>query len=106
SDVYNSQVFMSISTSTSFINFGAFISFAFVNISVIAYYFIKLEKRKGLKWIPYLLVPVIGVILDVSLFISLDKHALILGGVWTCLGFLYLMYLTKCFSKLPPSLAI
>ncbi|WP_341636835.1 APC family permease [Staphylococcus casei] len=99
-------VFMSISTSTSFINFGAFISFAFVNISVIAYYFIKLEKRKGLKWIPYLLVPVIGVILDVSLFISLDKHALILGGVWTCLGFLYLMYLTKCFSKLPPSLAI
>lgn len=99
-------VFMSISTSTSFINFGAFISFAFVNISVIAYYFIKLEKRKGLKWIPYLLVPVIGVILDVSLFISLDKHALILGGVWTCLRFLYLMYLTKCFSKLPPSLAI
>lgn len=99
-------VFMSISTSTSFINFGAFISFAFVNISVIAYYFIKLEKRKGLKWIPYLLVPVIGVILDVSLFVSLDKHALILGGVWTCLGFLYLMYLTKCFSKLPPSLAI
>lgn len=99
-------VFMSISTSTSFINFGAFISFAFVNISVIAYYFIKLEKRKGLKWIPYLLVPVIGVILDVSLFLSLDKHALILGGVWTCLGFLYLMYLTKCFSKLPPSLAI
>ncbi|MEB8126956.1 APC family permease [Staphylococcus succinus] len=99
-------VFMSISTSTSFINFGAFISFAFVNVSVIAYYFIKLEKRKGLKWIPYLLVPVIGVILDVSLFVSLDKHALILGGVWTCLGFLYLMYLTKCFSKLPPSLAI
>ena len=40
---------MTISTSTSFINFGAFISFAFVNISVIAYYYIKLKQREGFK---------------------------------------------------------
>ena len=99
-------VFMTISTSTSFINFGAFISFAFVNISVIAYYYIKLKQREGFKKLSYLFIPAIGCILDISLFVSLDIHALILGSAWTCIGFIYLLVLTKCFSKLPPSLAI
>ncbi|RIP37537.1 APC family permease [Staphylococcus gallinarum] len=99
-------VFMSISTSTSFINFGAFISFAFVNVAVIAYYYIKLKQRKGLKLVSYLFIPTIGFVFDISLFVSLDAHALILGSVWTCIGFIYLLVLTRCFSKLPPSLAL
>ncbi|MCG7338341.1 APC family permease [Staphylococcus sp. ACRSN] len=99
-------IFMTISTSTSFINFGAFISFALVNISVIAYYFVKLKQRKGMQLLFYLIIPAIGFVLDISLFVSLDSHALILGTAWTCIGFGYLMVLTRCFSKLPPSLAI
>ncbi|MBF7018313.1 APC family permease [Staphylococcus sp. 18_1_E_LY] len=98
-------ILMSISTSTSFINFGAFISFTFVNLAVIIHYFVRQRQRSGVKLIPYLIVPVIGVILDISLFVSLDKHALILGSIWTCVGFVYLLCITKCFSKAPPSLS-
>jgi len=99
-------IFMNVSTSTSFINFGAFISFAFVNLSVIVFYFVKLKQRQGMKRITYFTIPLIGMILDICLFISLDKHALILGTVWTSIGFIYLICLTRGFSKLPPTLAI
>ncbi|WP_216634272.1 APC family permease [Staphylococcus sp. NAM3COL9] len=99
-------IFMNVSTSTSFINFGAFISFTFVNLSVIAFYFVKLKQRQGVKLITYFVLPSIGMILDICLFISLDKHALILGTAWTSIGFIYLIFLTRGFSRLPPTLAL
>lgn len=97
-------LFMDVSTSTSFINFGAFITFTFVNVSVIGHYFVKKKQRSGLNFILYLVFPAIGTGLNVWLFSNLDIHALTLGSIWLVLGFLMLLYLTKGFRQSPPEM--
>ncbi|MBM7570105.1 APC family permease [Aquibacillus albus] len=97
-------IFLDITTSTSFINFGAFITFIFVNLSVIFHYYIKEKKRQGKDVLLYLILPLIGACLDMALFVNLDKNALILGSVWVALGFCYLLYITKAFSKATPQM--
>jgi putrescine importer len=96
---------LDVATSTSFINFGAFTAFTFVNLSVIALY-IKGHKRGWKIVISDLVVPAIGAVTDVWLLLSLDRDAKILGVIWISLGILYLTYLTKFFRVPPPEVAI
>lgn len=95
---------MDVSTSTSFINFGAFITFTFVNLSVIGHYFVRERQRSGKNLILYLLLPLIGTGLNIWLFTNLDIHALTLGSIWAVIGFIYLLILTKGFKKEPPEM--
>ncbi|MFC7393904.1 APC family permease [Scopulibacillus cellulosilyticus] len=95
---------LSVSTSTSFINFGAFATFTLVNISVIAHYYIKGKRRSPKDTFLYLILPVIGACFDIWLWVNLDKDALILGCIWAVIGFIYLMFLTKMFRKQPPEI--
>ncbi|RJS62563.1 APC family permease [Bacillus sp. PK3_68] len=97
---------MDIATSTSFINFGAFVTFIFVNLSVIGHYYFKKGLRSGKHAFSYLVLPLIGAAFDAWLLINLDKHALILGGAWALIGFIYLLFLTKLFREAPPEMAI
>ena len=97
---------LDVTTSTSFINFGAFSAFTFVNISVIAHYFIKEKKRSAKESILFLIFPLLGALADFYLLIHLDKAALILGCSWAAVGFLYLIYLTKGFKAAPPDMSI
>jgi putrescine importer len=95
---------MDVATSTSFINFGAFVTFTFVNLSVIGHYYVKLRKRNGRGIISYLILPLIGCCLNIWLLTNLDVHALLLGGFWAICGFIYLIFLTNAFRKEPPEL--
>lgn len=97
-------VLLDVTTSTSFINFGAFITFMFVNISVVAHYYIRNKRRSGSDIILYFIFPLIGFVLDAFLFSKLDIHALVLGSVWTAIGFAYLLFLTKGFKEQPPEI--
>lgn len=94
---------LTVASSTSFINFGAFTAFAFVNISVIAQ-FIRDRgnvQRNALSWI---LQPLIGLAVIIWLFTHLDKNALALGAIWLVLGFGWLLYLTKSFRTPVPQM--
>ncbi|MGF9944672.1 APC family permease [Priestia megaterium] len=95
---------LDVSTSTSFINFGAFLTFIFVNLSVIFHYYFTLKNERKNRFLLYFLIPAIGAALDFYLFINLDKHALVLGSVWTSLGLVYLTFLTKGFKLSPPEM--
>jgi len=97
-------IVMDVSTSTSFINFGAFVTFTFVNLSVIGHYYVKQRRRSGSDFLRYLLIPLVGACFDFWLLLNLDVNALTLGGVWTAIGFLYLLYLTRFFKQHPPEL--
>ncbi len=97
---------LDVSTSTSFINFGAFSAFTFVNISVIAHFFIKEKKRSAKETVLFLIFPLLGALADFYLLIHLDKSALILGCSWAAVGFIYLIYLTKGFKVAPPDMSI
>ncbi|HET6500857.1 MAG TPA: APC family permease [Amycolatopsis sp.] len=90
---------LDVSTSTSFINFGAFTAFTFVNLSVIALY---LRKRGPV--LTNLVFPAIGAVVDVWLLVHLDTIAVTLGLIWLGLGILYLIYLTRFFRAAPPEM--
>jgi putrescine importer len=96
---------MTVATSTSFINFGAFSAFTFVNISVIAQYFIKGKRRSFKDTISFLVLPLIGAVCCFYLLTNLDKPALILGCSWAAIGFIYLIFLTKGFKVAPPEMS-
>lgn len=102
-----SALFLDIYTATSLINFGAFTGFAFVNLTVIFYYFrVRKEKNHTFKSIlGYVIIPFIGFAYNFYLWFNLDKTALTFGMIWTAVGFLYLLYITKFFTKAPPEIA-
>ncbi|HEY0536889.1 MAG TPA: APC family permease [Actinoallomurus sp.] len=95
---------LNVATSTSFINFGAFTAFTFVNLSVIAT-FLR-ERRAGTsgRLLPNVLVPAAGALVDLWLLIHLDGRALTLGLIWLALGIAYLAYLTRGFRNAPPEM--
>lgn len=89
----------------SLIAFGALVAFTFVNISVIAKFYVKESRRKtAMDNIKYLVLPVLGVLTVSSLWFSLDSHAMFLGLTWAGLGFTYMAILTRGFSRKMPEL--
>lgn len=95
---------LSLTLVASFINFGAFLAFTCVNLSVIFYYFIKNKQRSFKGTILYLIIPLIGAVLDLWLLVNLDIHSKVLGGIWFVLGFVYMLVLTKGFKESPPEI--
>jgi len=99
-------VFLDVMQATAYINFGGFAAFFFVNLSVIAQYFIRNKERSFKGVIKYLIFPLIGAILCLYLLVHLDTTAVILGCAWTVAGIIYLLILTKGLKNEPPELAI
>lgn len=99
-------IFLDVTKATAYINFGGFVAFFFVNISVIAEYFIKQKKRSFKGCILYLIFPILGAILCLYLLVHLDKFAIILGCIWAVAGVIYLLILTKGLKEEPPELGI
>ncbi|WP_235435880.1 APC family permease [Mycobacterium sp. EPa45] len=97
-------IFLDVATSTSFINFGAFTAFALVNVAVIGYFARHRADRLN-PW-RYVLLPALGVIIDVYLLTQLDEKALILGLSWLGIGIIYLLVLTRGLTRTPPELSI
>src|SRR5690606_17184505 len=84
----------------AFINYGALIAFSFVNISVIAWFAVRQGRRKTPGDIfKFIVMPLIGVGMTGLLWANLHADALIGGVIWTLLGFIYLLFLTRGFKK-------
>lgn len=99
-------LFLDVATSTSFINFGAFIAFTMVNVSTIAYFIRQRKAGTRLPLLGYVIMPALGALICAYLLASLDGAALWLGISWLTLGVLYLAYLTRGFRRQPPELAL
>jgi amino acid transporter len=95
---------LDVTTSTSFINFGAFLAFSLVNLSVIFHYWIGAKARGVRELMLFLLFPAIGLAADLWLMVSLDHLAIYLGVVWLAIGLVYLGFLTRGFSQQPPEM--
>ncbi|MCO6551402.1 MAG: APC family permease [Gilliamella sp.] len=87
----------------SMISFGALVAFTFVNLCVIKSYLSGNTKTASMLF-KYGLLPAIGVLLSLWLWTSLDATAMIVGLVWLAIGGIYLIYLTKGFTKTLPSI--
>jgi putrescine importer len=97
---------LDVATSTSFINFGAFLAFTAVNLCVVRQYFLAKGSAHSMGVLGGLLFPVLGAIADLWLLVSLEKTALVLGAIWFVLGLVYLGWLTRGFRRAPPEVAV
>jgi amino acid transporter len=95
---------LDVTTSTSFINFGAFLAFSLVNLSVIFHYWIGAKQRGLRELVLFLVFPIIGLVADLWLMVSLDHLAIYLGLSWLAIGLVYLGFLTRGFSQQPPEM--
>lgn len=93
---------LDITTSTSFINFGAFLAFTAVNISVIAYYLRRRKEGTHLNVFSYVVIPAVGAVVTIFLLTRLDANALTLGAIWLALGVIVLAIVTRGFRIPPP----
>ncbi|WP_125100293.1 APC family permease [Leucobacter chromiireducens] len=97
-------LFVDLDRAASMINFGAFIAFTFVNLSVIFVFFRFLRRRGAGAWLGFVVVPAIGVVINVWLWLSLDTVSMIVGGIWVLLGAAYLLITTRGFRAPAPDL--
>ncbi|ABE57424.1 APC family permease [Chromohalobacter israelensis] len=95
---------MDVLSAASFINFGAFLAFALVNLSVIFHYYLKERRRGGMETLWFLICPLIGLGAILWLMLSLDHLAIMLGGAWLACGLAWLIWLTRGFSRPTPEL--
>lgn len=106
-----------LGTLSNLVNYGALFGFATLNISVVWLYYVRKKGESPLKlgstpnWKPtgkshfrYFILPVIGLILILYVWISMDRLALLLGTIWLVIGVTYLAIKTKGFTKVPPEL--
>lgn len=95
---------MDVTTSTSFINFGAFLAFSLVNLSVVFHYWLAEGKRGPKAVILYLVFPLSGLVADLWLMASLDHMAIYLGLAWLAVGMIYLTVITGGLRRQPPEM--
>jgi len=97
---------LTVESSTSFINFGAFSAFAAVNLSVVA---TALRERRPMTagtLIGWYLAPLAGAAIDIWLLTQLEPQAIKLGLVWLVVGIVILAWLTRGFTRPPPALHV
>ncbi len=97
-------LFVDLDQAASMINFGAFIAFTFVNLSVIFVFFRFLKRRTAGAWVTFVAVPAVGVAINVWLWLSLDSISMIIGGIWLALGIVYLLVKTRGLRAPAPDL--
>ncbi|OCG39665.1 APC family permease [Gilliamella sp. Bif1-4] len=95
---------LDLSLVVSMISFGALVAFTFVNLCVLKSHLGGNNAKTASMLFKYGLLPAIGFFLSLWLWTSLDATAMIVGLVWLAVGFIYLTYLTKGFSKVLPSI--
>lgn len=97
---------ISLELAAAMISFGALVAFSFVNLSVIKHYVVDEGKRSGTDLLTYGLVPAIGVLLTLWLWTSLSGTTFVVGLSWVAVGFIYLLGLTRMFTRRPPELRL
>ena len=88
------------------LNFGAFVGFILVNLSVIRHYYVRERQRGGPDFLTNLVFPLSGALVCVYVWMSLTNKAKVVGFVWLGLGVIYLGGLTRGFRNPPRALKI
>jgi putrescine importer len=83
------------------LNFGAFLGFMGVNIAMVRqFYFLEQHGRKRSFWLDFLL-PSVGFLFCLAIWVGLDTPAKVLGAVWFAVGFAYAAIRTRGFRLKP-----
>ncbi len=99
-------LFISLDLAAAMISFGALAAFSFVNLSVIKHFVIDGGRRTPRDLVLFGLIPLIGVGLTAWLWTSLSRTTFEVGLSWVAVGILYLLFLTRMFTRKPPTLRL
>jgi putrescine importer len=89
--------FLSFRLAAEAVNFGAFVGFMGVNLSVIRHYFLGPGPRQGV--LRDLVLPLIGFLVCLFIFVNLSATAKWIGVIWCATGLLYIAWLTAGFRR-------
>jgi amino acid transporter len=93
---FTGSLFLSYERAAELLNFGAFLAFIGVNLAA-ALHSLKDPER---HW-THAIVPILGLICCIAIWISLPRPALIIGGIWLIVGIIYLAIQTRGFQRTP-----
>ncbi len=88
------------------LNFGAFVGFILVNLSVIRHYYFRLRRRRGLDFLANMVMPLAGAMVCTYIWLSLSASAKLIGFAWLAIGTAYLAGLTRGFRNRPVRLEV
>ncbi len=83
------------------LNFGAFVGFILVNLSVIRHFYLRSGERKGSAMLTNLVFPLAGAAVCSYVWLNLSWKAQLAGFGWLGIGIVYLAILTRGF-RVPP----
>lgn len=86
------------------ISFGAITGFIMVNLSVPMYFYRK--KREELNALKHIILPGIGIVICIALWINIANNAKIIGFAWLAVGLIICAIKTKGFRTQPPELEL
>jgi putrescine importer len=86
------------------LNFGAFVGFILVNLSVIRHYYFRLRRRSGVEFFTNLVFPACGALVCTYVWLSLSANAKLVGFAWLAVGAVYLAIITRGFRIAPQRL--
>ena len=87
------------------LNFGAFVGFILVNLSVIRHYYFRLGRRGGSALFTNLVFPACGTLVCTYVWLSLSGSAKLVGFGWLAIGAGYLAATTRGFRRVPRGMA-
>lgn len=90
-----------LNTVIMLINFGAVTAFAGLNLSLIAYFFIKKKERSGKNVLFHLVFPLIGFLVCAFVWSGFDTTTKIVGLSWIGVGIILGAIKTKGYTKNP-----
>lgn len=100
-----SAVSFDLVTATALVNFGALVAFTFVNLAVIAQFYIREKRNKTVKeTIQFLILPLLGAMTVGVLWMNLEESSLVLGLTWALVGLVYMAVLTRRFRQPLPQM--
>jgi putrescine importer len=99
------SLLMRFQLAVELLNFGAFVGFILVNLSVIRHFYLRLRQRIGMALLTNLIFPLAGARVCFYIWLNLSPKARLAGFGWLALGLIYLAIITRGFRIPPRSLS-
>lgn len=94
-----------LATLATWLSFGALCGFMALNATVVWHFYIR-GKKTPASFVKYLVSPLIGFAVCAYIFANMGTGAYKVGFSWLAIGFVYLLYKTKVFSRPAPVLQL
>lgn len=98
---FGGPLLLNLEHAVELVNFGAFLAFMGVNLATIRQCYFRRSHQQGRRLVADALVPMLGFVFCLGIWLSLAKLAKIVGGVWFLTGLTYDAIRTHGFRSEP-----